>query len=304
MRTQDGSGVAAIRSADHELRTEIWKMGRVADKVAFITGAARGQGQAHAVRLAEEGADIVALDLVSSIRSVPYELASPSDLAETVELVKATGRRIHAAKGDVRDQASVDAVVADAIDEFGHIDIVVANAGIFSFSAGTPTWRLAEDQWQDLIDVNLTGVWHTVKAVVPRMVEAGRGGAIILTSSSAGLEGMPNMGHYVSAKHGLTGLMRSLAIELGPERIRVNTVNPTTVSTRMVLNDATYAMFRPDLDHPSLEDAVPAFTEFNAIPVPWVDPSDVASAVLWLASDEARYVTGVALPIDAGALVK
>ena len=276
-------------------------MDRVKDRVAFITGAARGQGRSHALRLAEEGADIVAVDLVAPVDSVGYPLATPEDLDETVALVEKTGRRIVASQADVRDQAALDAAVGRGLEAFGHIDIVCANAGIASFGAA---WELPEQTWQDMIDINLTGAWHTVKAAVPSMIEAGRGGVIILVSSVAGLKGVANIAHYVSAKHGLVGLMRTLANELAPHKIRVNTVHPTNVATPMVINDVTFKMFRPDLADPSEEDILEAMTQMQALEIPWVDAIDISNAVLWLASDEARYVTGVALPIDGGMAIK
>jgi SDR family mycofactocin-dependent oxidoreductase len=276
-------------------------MDRVKGKVALITGAARGQGRSHALRLAEEGADIIAVDLVEPIGSVAYPLASPDDLDETVALVEKLDRRIMARKADVRSQADLDAVVAEGLETFSHIDIVCANAGIASFGS---TWELPEQAWQDVIDINLTGVWHTVKAAVPSMIDAGRGGSIVLVSSVAGLKGIANIAHYVAAKHGLVGLMRTLANEVAVHRIRVNTVHPTNVATPMVLNDSTFRAFRPDLTDPSEDDILESMTSMQAMPIPWVDPLDVSNAVLWLASDEARYITGVALPIDAGMTIK
>ena len=276
-------------------------MDRAKDKVAFITGAARGQGRSHALRLAEEGADIIAVDLVDQIDSVAYPLARPDDLDETVALVEKLDRRVVARKVDVRSQAALDEAVAEGLAAFGHIDIVCANAGIASFGAA---WELPEGTWQDMIDINLTGVWHTAKAAIPAMIEAGRGGCIILVSSVAGLKGISNIAHYSAAKHGMVGLMRSLANELAPHRIRVNTVHPTNVATPMVLNDVTFRAFRPDLPNPSQDDILEAMTGMQAMPIPWVESIDVSNAVLWLASDEARYVTGVALPIDAGMTIK
>jgi (+)-trans-carveol dehydrogenase len=276
-------------------------MGRLEGKVAFITGAARGQGRSHAVRLAEEGADIVAIDIVGQIGTAVYEMSTPDDLAETVKLVEALDRRIVAGPGDVRSQADVDRVVSAGLAEFGHIDVVVANAGIFSYA---PFWELTEQQWDDMQDVNLKGVWHTVKAVAPSMIAAGRGGSIILISSTAGLKQIPNSAHYVAAKHGVVGLMRACARELAQYNIRVNTVHPTTVATPMILNDPTYALFRPDLEQATQEDAIPAFAAVNLIPVPWVEPADISNGVLFLASDESRFVTGHTLPVDAGFMVK
>ncbi|NMI01786.1 mycofactocin-coupled SDR family oxidoreductase [Pseudonocardia acidicola] len=274
-------------------------MGRVEGKVALVTGAARGQGRAHAVRLAEEGADIVALDLCDQLASVPYDMATPADLAETVKRVEELDRRIVARQADVRDLAALQAVVADGIAEFGHLDIVCANAGIASFA---PTWELSEDQWQQMLDVNLTGVWKTVKATVPQLLEQGHGGSIILTSSIAGLIAFPNLGHYTAAKHGVVGLMRTLAVELAPHRIRVNSIHPTTVDTDMVNNPAIYSLFLGGLQGATRADAEVGMKAMNAIPIPWVDPIDISNAVLWLASDESRYVTGTTQVIDAGAM--
>lgn len=276
-------------------------MGRVQGKVAFITVAARGQGRSHAERLAEEGADIIAVDLCQQVGTVAYPLATEDDLDETVALVEKAGRRIVARQVDVRDQGALDAAVAAGLEQFGGIDIVVANAGIASFA---PAHEMAEDVWQDMIDINLTGAWHTVKATVPSMISRGEGGSIVLVSSVAGLKGLANIAHYTAAKHGLVGLMRSLANELAPHRIRVNTVHPTNVATPMVMNDATFQAFRPDVGDPTEEVIMEAMTAMQALPIPWVEPSDVSNAVLWLSSEEARYVTGVALPIDGGMLAK
>ncbi len=276
--------------------------GRVAGKVAFITGAARGQGRSHAIRLAQEGADIIAVDLAGQIGSVPYPMATPGDLAETVKEVEALDRRIVATQADVRDYAAVKAALDDGVAQLGHLDIVSANAGIFSF--GTLD-QLSETEWRDMIDVNLTGVWHTAKAAIPHLRAAG-GGSMILTSSGLGLEGMPNVGHYVTAKHGIVGLMRTLALELAPDMIRVNSLHPTTVNTDMIQNAATYELFASDLPEAERTREVVSerFQSINALPIPWVEPVDISNAVLWLASDESRYVTGVTLPIDAGELLK
>ena len=276
--------------------------GRVAGKVAFITGAARGQGRSHAIRLAQEGADIIAIDLAGQIGSVPYPMATPDDLAETVKEVEALDRRIVATQADVRDYAAVRAALDDGVAQLGHLDIVSANAGIFSF--GTLD-QLSETEWRDMIDVNLTGVWHTAKAAIPHLRAAG-GGSMILTSSGLGLEGMPNVGHYVTAKHGIVGLMRTLALELAPDMIRVNSLHPTTVNTDMIQNAATYELFASDLPEAERTREVVSerFQSINALPIPWVEPVDISNAVLWLASDESRYVTGVTLPIDAGSLIK
>jgi len=272
--------------------------GRVEGKVAFITGAARGQGRSHAVRLAEEGADIIAIDICEPIRDTPHTGATEADLTETVKLVEALDRRIIATKTDVRDLAAVQAAVDAGVAELGRLDIVAANAGISASSYQVAD--LPEESWQDMMDVNLTGAWHTVRAAIPHIVAGGRGGAIVITSSVAGIKGYANVGHYVSAKHGLVGLMRSLALELAPRSIRVNSLHPTQVNTDMIMNEATYRMFSPELKHPTHEDFAAASQHTQALPVPWVEPVDVSNALLFLVSDEARYITGVPLPVDAG----
>jgi SDR family mycofactocin-dependent oxidoreductase len=275
--------------------------GELAGKVALITGAARGQGRAHAVRLAEAGADLVAIDLAAPMSTVPYALATPEDLEQTEKLVLDLGRRIQIVRADVREQEPLDAAVAAAMAEFGRLDVVVANAGIISYGY---TWETSDEQWRDVIDVNLTGVFHTVKAAVPAMLEAGNGGAIVLTSSVLGMRGTAGASSYVATKHAVVGLTKSLANELGPHRIRVNSVNPSNVATDMVLNPTTLGLFRPDLDAPTPDDVKEAMTAMHPFPIPWVDPVDVSNAVLFLASDAARYVTGISMPIDAGLLAR
>jgi (+)-trans-carveol dehydrogenase len=274
---------------------------RLKNKVAFVTGAARGQGRSHAIRLAEEGADIIAIDICAQVDSVPYGMATPDDLAETVKAVEALDRRIVASEADVRDFGAVKAAVDKGVAELGRLDIVSANAGIGSYGASVD---IEEQQWRDVIDTNLTGVWHTVKATVPHIRAGGRGGAIILTSSTAGLMAYPHLSHYVAAKHGVVGLMKTLALELGPEMIRVNTVNPTSVNTPMIQNDPTYTLFLGGKENATREEASEAFEALNVLPIPWVEPVDISNAVVFLASDEARYITGVALPVDAGTLIK
>jgi SDR family mycofactocin-dependent oxidoreductase len=277
--------------------------GRMQGKVAFITGAARGQGRAHALRLAEEGADIVAVDICADIDTVTpyYPLATEEELAETVRQVEALDRRIVARKADVRDLTGLQAAFDEGLAEFGHVDTVVANAGIATYGRA---WELSAEQWKDMIDVNLTGVFHTAKVAIPSMIEAGRGGSILFTSSIGGLKGIQNVAHYVACKHGIVGLMRTLANELGPHSIRVNTIHPTNVDTIMIQNPGTWAMFSPGDPEPSQEKAMPGFMSLNTLPVPWIEAVDISNAVLFLASDEARYVTGVTFPVDAGAFVK
>jgi len=277
-------------------------MGRLDGKVAFITGAARGQGRSHALRLAQEGADIIAIDIEEQITSVPYPMSTPDDMAETVRQIEALDRRIIATKADVRDFDAVKAALDDGVAQLGKLDIVSANAGIFSF--GTME-ELTETEWDELQDVNLKGVWHTAKAAIPHL-RANGGGSMILTSSSAGVKAVPNIGHYVAAKHGVIGLMKTLALELANDMIRVNTVNPTSVDTDMIQNKATYELFAPDLPEAERTREVigERFKAMNALPIPWVEAIDISNAVLFLASDEARYITGVVFPVDAGQLVK
>ncbi len=276
--------------------------GRVEGKVAFVTGAARGQGRSHAVRLAEEGADIIAVDVCRPIENTPEPHSTPEDLAETAELIKAADRRVVTAEVDVRDFDGLRRVVDGAVEQLGRLDIVVANAGI-----GTPGAMLDEmdePRWQQTLDVNLTGVWKSVKAAVPHIKAGGRGGSVILTSSVGGLKAYPHVGHYVTAKHGVVGLMRTFAVELGQYSIRVNSVHPTHVGTDMLLNESTYRSFRPDLANPGPDDIKPICQMFHMLPIPWVQAVDISNAVLFLASDESRYVTGVPLPIDAGSCLK
>lgn len=270
-------------------------MGRVEGKVAFITGAARGQGRNHALRLAQEGADIIAVDLCEQIGSVPYDMPTSEDLEETVRLVEDADRRIHASKADVRDPDGLRAALEQGVAEFGPLDIVLANAGIFSVAG--PIAEIDDQVWRDMIDVNLTGVFNTLKVAVPHIND---GGSVIITSSGAGLKGHPNVGHYVAAKHGVVGLMRTLAKELAPRMIRVNSLHPTNVDTPMFANDAMFRLFVPDKPNPGREDVLPAAEGLNLMPIGWVEPEDITNAVLFLASDESRYVTGVPLPIDAG----
>ena len=278
-------------------------MGRVAGKVAFITGAARGQGRSHAIRLAQEGADIIAVDLAAQVDSVPFPMATPDDLAQTAKEVEALDRRIVTIQADVRDYGALKAALDEGVAQLGRLDIVSANAGILSFGRLDV---LPEQTWQDVIDTNLTGAWHAAKAAIPHLKAGGRGGSIILTSSAAGLKANENIGHYVAAKHGLVGLMRTLALELAPDMIRVNSVHPGSVDTDMVHNSALYALFTPDLPEAerTKEEVAARHVSTNALPIPWVEPVDISNAVLWLASDESRYVTGVTLPVDAGAIIK
>lgn len=264
-------------------------------RVAMITGGARGQGRNHALRLAEDGADIVVCDIARSLASVPYSLAGEEDLDETVRLVEQRDRRCLAIKADVRDSAAMEHLASRTMEEFGRIDIVVANAGILSLSE--TTWDITDEQWEEMIGVNLTGVWKTCRAMIPAMLTGRRGGAIVITSSIAGLKGIAGCTHYTAAKHGVVGLMRTLARELAPESIRVNTIHPTGVDSPMSNNDYFTTWLK---EHPELADPMRA----NMMPVDALGLHDISSAVAWLVSDEARWVTGVALPIDAGFLLK
>lgn len=272
-------------------------MGRVEGKVAFITGAARGQGRSHAVRLAQEGADIIAVDIVENVDSVPYPLATKADLDETVRLVEALDRRIIAREADVRDLAILASVVDEGVAELGQLDIVLANAGI---SSPSPTLEMTESTWQDMIDINLTGVWKSLKASVPHIIAGGRGGSIVITSSLAATVASENTAHYSASKAGLVMLSKVMAKELAPHSIRVNTVHPTTVGTDMILNDATYQLFRPDLDHPTRADFEEAARTLNRLPIPYVEAADISEAVIHLVSDSGRFVTGSQYSVDAG----
>ena len=267
--------------------------GRVAGKVAFITGAARGQGRSHAIRLAEEGADIIAVDLCRDYGTVPYPMATPDDLAGTVKAVEALDRRIVAAQADVRDAAALKAAVDDGVARLGRLDIVSANAGICT----AQSWdEVTPAVWQDTLDTNLTGVWNTMVVSVPHLIAAG-GGSIICTSSTAGIKGLPYLAPYVAAKHGVVGIARTMANELASHKIRVNTVHPTGVDTPM---GNGLGGLEPLINRdPNLG---PIY--MNTLPVETVEPRDISNAVLFLASDEARYVTGLEFTVDAGNTIR
>jgi SDR family mycofactocin-dependent oxidoreductase len=268
-------------------------MGTFDGKVALITGAARGQGRAHALRLADQGADIIAIDICGDLPTVPYPLATADDLAGTAEEVRNRGRRIAAFRADTRDYARMEEVVAEAVAELGRIDIVVVNAGIESF---TPIWEMTPAQWNEVIGVNLTGAFNTVRTVLPTLMGQGPGSSITLISSAAGLAAFPNLGHYTASKHGVTGLMRSLATELAPHGIRANSVHPTAVDTPMIQNDAMKAL----LGVADKAGADAALQTLNALPVPYVESVDVTNVVEFLSSDAARYITGATISVDAG----
>jgi SDR family mycofactocin-dependent oxidoreductase len=278
-------------------------MGLVDGKVALVTGAGRGQGRSHALRLAAEGADVIAVDIAANdVETISYPLASEDELDATVNEIEGMGRRAVKAVADVRSLSELQQAADTGLSELGKIDIVCANAGIGSWAVA---WEMTEQQWKDMIDINLTGVFNTVRATLPSMVERGEGGSVVLTSSTAGLRAYANTAHYTAAKHGVIGLMKVLAQEAGPHRIRVNSVCPTTVRTPLVINDSTFELFAPHLENPTEDDVREPFESLNILPgVPWVEPSDVSDAVLFLCSDAAKFITGVALPIDAGNIVK
>lgn len=273
-------------------------MSTLAGKVALITGAARGQGRSHAVRLAAEGADIIAVDICQQIQTVGYPMSTREDLLQTVAEVEALDRRIIASEVDVRDSAALRAAVTDGAAALGGLDIVLANAGI---APGGGARDHPEETFRDIVEVNLFGVWNTVHAAAPLLIEQGRGGAIVLTSSTQGLTGRGGSGDaglegYCASKHGVVGLMRAFAHWLAPHNIRVNTVHPTGVDTPMIRNQG---LERHMAENPALAAAMS-----NLMPVPVIEPSDVSNAIAWLVSDAARYVTGVTLPVDAGFAIK
>lgn len=276
-------------------------MGLLDGKVVLITGGARGQGRSHALRMAEEGADIVLSDIAAPLRSVPYPLATEEDLWETSKGVERCGRACVAIKADAADARQMSGVVAAGLKAFGKIDVLVANHGITSFGSA---WELSDDQWDEMIRVNLTGVWQAAKSVIPHMIERGEGGSLIFTASGAGLMGVVNIAHYVAAKHGVIGLMKTLALELGRHNIRVNAICPGTVGTPMIHNEATYKLFAGGKDDATYEDTKPAFAKLNKLPILEVEPVDISNGIVYLTSDLGRYVTGVALPIDAGFVMK
>lgn len=273
-------------------------MGRVEGKVAVITGAARGQGRAHAVRLAEEGADIIAIDIARQIETVPYAMATSEDLAETARRVKSLGRQVVTAAVDVRDFEGLREAFDEGVRQLGRLDIVCANAGIYAHGPGE---SYSEAEWDDIMDVNAKGVWHTAKAALPHLRAAG-GGSIIITSSAAGVKAFQNSLHYVASKHAAVGIMRGLALQLSPEFIRVNAILPTNVDTPMIHNPSVWGLVGPDLapEERNKETLAERYAVLNSLPIAWVEPVDISNAVLWLASDEARYVTGITLPVDAG----
>jgi SDR family mycofactocin-dependent oxidoreductase len=280
-------------------------MGRVEGKVAFITGAARGQGRSHAVRLAEEGADIIAVDLCRDVETLGYKLSTPQDLAETAQLVEKAGRRVIAIQGDVRDAAQMRDAVRRGLDEFGKLDIVVAQAGIAGMK-GAPK----DQAWCDVIDTNLVGTINTIQAALPHL---GEGASIIATGSTAALMDVAKVDNpgtdpggiaYVVSKRALSMYVHELATHFAGRKIRANVIHPTNCNTPMLQSEPMYRSFRPDLPQPTRADAELAFPVQQAMPVPYVEPEDISAMVVFLASDESRYVTGMQMRVDAGGYLK
>jgi SDR family mycofactocin-dependent oxidoreductase len=286
---------AGFRRMELAARRQGGKVGKLEGKVAFISGVARGQGRSHAVRLAQEGADIIGFDLCAQIETVPYPMSTPADMEQTIKEVEAEGRSIVARQADVRDPAALRQLFDEGTKQLGPVSIVLANAGIGPLSP-EPT----DQDWHDVIGVNLTGVYHTVRTAIPSMIETGKGGAIVITSSTGGLMGVasnaPGMLGYTAAKHGVIGLMSSWANYLAPHMIRVNAVAPTGVSTPMTVNDQLAILFERE---PGIAEGMA-----NALPIEMVDAIDISNAIVYLVSDDGRYVTGITLPVDAGQLVR
>lgn len=271
-------------------------MGKFDGRVVAITGGAREQGRSHALAFAREGADVAFCDVASQLGSVPYPMSTQEDLQETVRLVESLDRRCVATTADVRDKGQVDRFVEQTRTELGRIDFCLANAGIFTFSTVA---EMSDDTWNETIDTNLTGVFHTMRAVLPTMREQGFG-RIIATSSMLGKVGFPNVAHYCAAKWGVIGLVKSLAQEVAANGITVNSISPSTVATIMIQNEAAYKLFVPDQEAPTFEDARPAFESLNPMSVPWVEPSDISNTMVFLCSEEARYITGETIAVAAG----
>ena len=272
-------------------------MGMLDEQVAFITGGARGQGRSHALALAREGADIAICDIAASVDSVPYPLADQDDLAETKRQVEELGRRCVAVVADVRDTEQTEDAVGQTIAELGRIDIALANAGVCGFGAFT---EITDEMWDDMIGIDLTGVFKTLRAVTPHLVERGSG-RIVATSSMGGKMGNPNLAHYVAAKWGVIGLVKTLALEIADKGVTVNAVCPATVDTEMVHNDALYGLFAPDLENPTKADVEPRYTAMNPVPEPWTPAEEISAAILYLVSPAARMVTGTTLDVCMGA---
>jgi SDR family mycofactocin-dependent oxidoreductase len=271
-------------------------MGRFDGKVVLVTGGARGQGRSHAVEFAKEGADIVVTDIAKQVDTVPYGMSSESDLAETVKRVEELDQRCLSVVADARDTAATNRAVEAAIAEFGKIDILLANHGLLSLS---PVADMPDEMWDDVIDSDLTGVFKSIRAVLPHML-ARKSGRIIATASMAGRTGLPTVAHYCAAKWGVIGLIKSVAREVAAEGITVNCICPTNLDSDMIHNPAFYALFAPGIENPTREQVEPGFTSLNAIPVPWIEAIDISNAMMFLASPEARYITGEALHVSAG----
>lgn len=273
-------------------------MGRMDDKVVAITGGARGQGAAHAMRMAAEGADVVVCDLCAQIDSVPYPMSTEEDLRGVVARIEAQGRRAIGVRADVRSQAEMDGLVATAIEEFGRLDAVISNAGICPPS----DWSLRDETiLDDVLAVNLKGSLNICRAAIPHMIERGEGGSIVLTSSVSGLQAVPGVFHYDISKYGIQALVKNLAAELGTHRIRVNSVAPGFVNTPMTVNDTFIGLFsgKPE-GGGTIGELTAASTTLGLLPEPWVEAEDIAAAALWLASEESRFVTGITIPVDLG----
>ncbi|MEU8028846.1 mycofactocin-coupled SDR family oxidoreductase [Streptomyces sp. NPDC049099] len=271
-------------------------MGKFDGKVVLVTGAARGQGRSHAVRFAREGADVAVLDVAAQVGSVPYAMPGADDLDETVKLVENLGRRCVSGRVDVRDAERLGSFVAQVEEELGGVDFLLANAGVFSFSTIA---EMPDQTWRDMVDVNLTGAFHSIRAVLPGMIARGRG-RIVATSSMAGKMGMANVGHYAATKWGLIGLVKSVATEVGQYGITANVVCTGAVDTPMINNPSSLKLFLPHLDNPSREEVVQAFSQFNTIPKAWAECEDISNTMVFLCSEEARFITGETIAVALG----
>jgi SDR family mycofactocin-dependent oxidoreductase len=277
-------------------------MARLDGKTALITGAARGQGRSHAKVLAEAGASIIAIDACAPNAAVAYDMPTAEDLEQTAAIVEESGGKVHYAIADTRDGDAIAHAVGAGVRELGGLDIVVANAGIYPF--GSQAHEMPAADWDAVVSVNLTGTWQTCKIATPYLLRSTRGAAIVIAGSTAGINGAPGSSAYAVTKHGLKGLMTTLALELGPHNIRVNSVIPTAVDTPMCMNEKVYRAFLPGIENPSDAQIREAFQRVHVLPAPWIEPEDVSRAVLFLASDDARFITGTELKVDAGYTIK